>query len=54
MLGGVVGADGTAPKDFRLYIPKNKLRSFVARVMKGEEENSLLLNEFFSEFLLRE
>ncbi len=51
LLDGVAGADGTAPKNFRLYISKNKLRSFVAKALRNEEENSILINEFFSEFL---
>ncbi len=51
LLDGVAGADGTAPKNFRLYISKNKLRSFVAKALRNEEENSILVNEFFSEFL---
>lgn len=54
LLDGVAGADGTAPKDFRIYIAKNKLRSFVAKALRGEEENSILLNEFFNEFLRSE
>ena len=54
LVDGVIGADGTAPKNFRIYAPKNKLRSFVARVIKGEEEMNILQNEFFSEFVLRE
>ena len=51
LLDGVAGADGTAPKNFRLYISKNKLRSFVAKALRNEEENSILINEFFGEFL---
>lgn len=54
LLDGVAGADGTAPKSFRLYISKNKLRSFVARALRNEEETAILLNEFFSEFLRNE
>ena len=51
LLDGVAGADGTAPKNFRLYISKNKLRSFVAKALRNEEETGILINEFFSEFL---
>ena len=51
LLDGVIGADGTAPKDFRIYCSKNKLRSFVAKALRNEEENAVLVNEFFSEFL---
>lgn len=54
LLDGVIGADTTAPKSFRICIPKNKLRSFVAKCLRGEEETSLLLNEFFCEFFIGE
>ena len=54
LVDGVVGADRTAPKNFRIYAPKNKLRSFVAKVMRQEDDNSLLLNEFWSEFVVKE
>ena len=54
MLDGVAGADGTAPKEFRLHVPKNKLRSFVAKVMREEDDDNLLLQEFLSEFLQKE
>ena len=53
-LEGVIGADNTAPKDFRIYIPKNRLRSFVAKALRDEDENELLLNEFFTEFFRSE
>ena len=49
-LEGVIGAEMSMPKDFRICIPKNKLRSFVARVIRGEEEESVLLNEFFNDY----
>lgn len=49
---GVIGADECAPKDFRIQIPKNRLRSFVAKVLKDEENSEALLNEFFNEFLI--
>lgn len=51
LLDGVIGADGTAPRNFRIYIPKNKLRSFVARGMKEDADAALLLHEFFCEFV---
>lgn len=54
ILEGVIGADEAAPKDFRIYIPKNKLRSFVARVIKGEEDKAQLINEFFSDYFIGE
>lgn len=50
VLEGVVGADHTVPRDFRIYIPKNKLRSFVAKVIRGEDDEQQLLGEFFSEY----
>lgn len=52
LLDGVIGADGTAPRNFRIYIPKNKLRSFVARGMKEDADAALLLHEFFCEFVV--
>ncbi|MBQ8436441.1 MAG: ATP-binding protein [Alphaproteobacteria bacterium] len=54
LVDGVIGAERAAPKNFRIYAPKNKLRSFVAKVMRQEEDNSLLLNEFCSEFMQKE
>ena len=48
---GVIGANGSAPKDFRIFIPKNKLRSFVAKVIRGDESENQLLGEFFSEYV---
>ncbi|MBR2033771.1 MAG: ATP-binding protein [Alphaproteobacteria bacterium] len=48
---GVIGADKAAPRDFRIYIPKNKLRSYVAKVIRGEESEAQLLNEFFCEYV---
>lgn len=53
-LEGVIGADEAAPKDFRLTIPKNRLRSFVAKVLRKEDESGILLNEFFNEFFICE
>lgn len=51
---GVIGADSAAPKDFRLALPKNRLRSFVAKVIRAEEDDCALLGEFFSEFIISE
>ena len=53
-LEGVIGADQAAPRDFRIYIPKNKLRSYVAKVIRGEENSTQLLAEFFSEYVAGE
>lgn len=52
LIDGVIGADECAPKDFRIHIPKNRLRSFVAKALRGEENADTLLNEFFGEFLI--
>lgn len=51
LINGVVGADGAAPKSFRLYGSRNALRSFVARAFKAEDNSEYLINEFFAEFL---
>ena len=40
LMDGVIGADHAAPKDFRIYIPKNKLRSFVPKDIR-EDENTV-------------
>ena len=53
-LEGVIGADNTAPKDFRIHIPKNRLRSFVAKALRDEDDTELLLNEFFTDFFRSE
>lgn len=50
-LSGVIGADSAMPKDFRIEIPKNQLRSFVAKALKGGDETETLCAEFFSRFL---
>ncbi|MDD4556728.1 MAG: hypothetical protein PHE89_05345, partial [Alphaproteobacteria bacterium] len=53
VLEGVVGADGSAPKDFKIEAGKNRLRSFVAKVIRSEEQNrEPLAHEFFNEFLV--
>lgn len=54
LMDGVIGADHAAPKDFRVYIPKNKLRSFVARAMREGEDIVLLEQEFFAEYFRSE
>ncbi|MDR1694169.1 MAG: ATP-binding protein [Lactobacillaceae bacterium] len=53
ILEGVVGADSSAPKDFRIYANKNKLRSFIAKIMRDENLNGeLAAIEFFNDFLV--
>ena len=52
LIDGVIGADGAAPKNFRIYIPKNKLRSFVAKALHEEENKQILLTEFFNEYMV--
>lgn len=52
LFDGVIGADECAPKDFEVRIPKNRLRSFVAKALRGDENHDKLINEFFSEFLI--
>lgn len=56
LMNGVIGADNSAPKDFRIHIPKNKLRSFVAKAIREEEdgETAILEHEFFGEFFMSE
>lgn len=54
LMDGVIGADHAAPKDFRVYIPKNKLRSLVARAMREGEDIALLEQEFFAEYFRSE
>lgn len=58
LFDGVVGADEAAPKSFRFYINKNTLRSYVAKALRqeegDEEENRLLVNEFFNDFFRSE
>lgn len=52
LIDGVIGADECAPKDFRIHIPKNRLRSFVARALRNDDSQEQLINEFFGEFLV--
>ena len=54
LMDGVIGAEHAAPKDFRVYIPKNKLRSFVARALREGEDISLSEQEFFAEYFRSE
>lgn len=54
IMDGVIGADHAAPKDFRIYLPKNKLRSFVAKAMREGEDANLLEQEFFTEYFRSE
>lgn len=49
-LEGVVGANMAMPRNFRIFIAKNRLRSFVAKSIKGEEDYSSIINEFFVDF----
>ena len=51
LIDGVVGAEAAMPKSFRIYAAKNGLRSFVAKAMRSEDTATLLLNEFFAEFM---
>ena len=53
-LDGVIGAENTAPKDFRIFIPKNRLRSFTAKALHEEEETGTLEKEFFGDFFISE
>ena len=52
LVDGVIGAEGAAPKNFRIYIPKNKLRSFVARAIREDENRQMILAEFFNEYMV--
>ncbi len=58
LFDGVVGADKAAPKNFRIYINKNTLRSYVAKALRLEKDDAegrtLLLNEFFNDFFRSE
>ena len=51
LINGVIGADGAMPKSFRIEGGKNTLRSFVAKVLRANDSEELLLNEFFIEFV---
>ena len=51
LINGVIGADGAAPKSFRLSGSKNNLRSFVAKALRSEDSGDLLLNEFFNDYV---
>ena len=51
LMDGVIGADGAAPRSFRIEVSKNDLRSFVAKALKKNADLPSLTNEFFSEYL---
>ena len=50
-INGVIGAENATPKDFRIFMTKNQLRSFVAKALKSEDSKEVLLHEFFTDFL---
>lgn len=54
LMEGVIGADGSIPKSFRIYVSKNDLRSFVAQALRKKADLAVLTNEFFSCYLKRE
>ncbi len=49
-LNGVIGAENATPKDFRIFLTKNQLRSFVAKALRSENEEEALMNEFLTTF----
>ena len=55
LMDGVIGADNAAPQNFRIYLPRNQLRSFVAKAMREDEEDKDgLAHEFFNDFMVSE
>ncbi len=54
LMEGVIGAEGSIPKSFRIYVSKNDLRSFVAQCLRKNADLEVLTNEFFSCYLKRE
>ena len=54
LMEGVIGAEGSVPKSFRIYVTKNDLRSFVAQALRKNADLEVLTNEFFSCYLKRE
>ena len=54
LMEGVIGADGSTPKSFRIYVSKNDLRSFVAQALRKNADLDMLTNEFFSCYLKSE
>ncbi len=52
-LNGVIGAESATPKDFRIFLTKNQLRSFVAKALKAEDEKEALMTEFLNTYLRR-
>lgn len=53
-INGAIGAENAMPKDFRIFLTKNQLRSFTAKALKCEDETEVLLSEFFSDYLRSE
>ena len=51
LIDGIIGADRTAPKSFRISASKNMLRSYIAKVIRSEDIDVVIVNEFFIEFL---
>ena len=51
LINGVIGADGAMPRSFRIYGNKNNMRSFAAKALRSEDNNDLLINEFFNDYL---
>ncbi|MBR5598654.1 MAG: ATP-binding protein [Alphaproteobacteria bacterium] len=54
LMEGVIGAEGSIPKSFRIYVSKNDLRSFVAQALRKNADLEVLTNEFFSCYLKKE
>lgn len=50
LFDGVIGAAEAAPRDFRIYINKNTLRAYVAKILRKEGDEAQWQNEFFNEF----
>jgi hypothetical protein len=51
---GVIGAENSLPKDFRLYIPKNQLRSLIAQALRADDNEEIenIKNELYSQFII--
>lgn len=50
LFDGIIGAAEAAPRDFRIYVNKNTLRAYVAKILRGEDDETLWQNEFFNDF----
>ena len=50
LFDGIIGAADAAPRDFRIFINKNTLRSYVAKILRGEDDEMLWMTEFFNDF----